>query len=688
MARKKLPPELLSGPIASTGDGRDITRPWVQELEQPRDPRLLQAVDWGVYDRILLDDQVQSCFQQRRAAVTSRAWEVVPGDKTPAAQAAADALTDDLKRIGFDRVTDKMLYSVFHGYAVAELGWAYIDGRWAWSNIWVRHARRFRYDKNGVLRLITRAQPQGETLPENKFWVLASGASDDDEPYGRGLAEWLYWPTFFKRGGIRSWMIFLDKFGAPTALGKYRPGTPRSEVDKLLGALQAIATDSGIAVPEGMAIELLEAARSGTSSYGEMATYMDGAIAKVVLSQTMTTDNGSSLSQAQVHGGVKMEVVKSDADLFCDGFNKGPVAWWHAFNFGAGVAQPRVIRKVEEEIDLKVTADTDKVLDEMGWERTDESFKETYGDGYQRKATPAPVNPGTAPGAPAGPAAAPGDRRALENGQTPARPAGEGQAEFAAADRRPLYVQRKVVNAAAILDWAARAGIANLVPADDLHVTIAYSRRPVDWIKMGQAAWTSPEAPGGKLLIPAGGPRLVERFTADGPLVLLFASHDLNWRHREIREAGASWDHDGYYPHITLSYAPGDVDLAAITPWRGLIELGPEIFEPLDESWKDKYAIPAFAEAPALPALRDDIDAISQAMADAGWREVLGPMVEPALSAVAEAQSAEELSALLLDALAGMDVTALQTVLERAGFAVEMAARLGTAEQPEADGNG
>ncbi|MEI6417495.1 MAG: DUF935 family protein, partial [Sphingomonadales bacterium] len=443
-AKTKPAPELIAGPIATTADGRDITRPWLQELEQPRDPRLLQAVDWGVYDRILLDDQVKSTFQQRRAAVTSREWEVVPGDDTPAAQAAADALTEDLKRIGFDRLTDKMLYAVFNGYAVAELGWAYIDGRWAWSNIWVRHARRFRYDKDGVLRLITRARPQGEQLPDKKFWVLTSGASDDDEPYGRGLAEWLYWPTFFKRGGIRSWMIFLDKFGAPTAVGKYRPGTPPSEVAKLLGALQALATDSGIAIPEGMAVELLEAARSGTSSYGEMAGYMDSAIAKVVLSQTMTTDNGASLSQAQVHGGVKMEVVKSDADLFCDGFNQGPVAWWHAFNVGDGVAQPRVIRKVEEEVDLQVTAETDKVLSEIGWERTEESFKETYGDGYQRKAAPA--------AAPAMPAPVPGDQRAPANGQgAPAQPANGQQAAFAATDPRSLYVQRKVLNAGAIL---------------------------------------------------------------------------------------------------------------------------------------------------------------------------------------------------------------------------------------------
>ena len=48
----------LSAPVATTRDGRDITRPYVRGLQQPRDPRLLRSVDWGVYDRILEDDQV------------------------------------------------------------------------------------------------------------------------------------------------------------------------------------------------------------------------------------------------------------------------------------------------------------------------------------------------------------------------------------------------------------------------------------------------------------------------------------------------------------------------------------------------------------------------------------------------------------------------------------------------------
>ena len=70
-----------------------------------------------------------------------------------------------------------------------------------------------------------------------------------------------------------------------------------------------------------MVIDLLQVAKSGVADYEQLCRYMDECIAKVVLSQTMTTQDGSSLSQAQVHAGVKLEVVKSDADLLSDSFN-------------------------------------------------------------------------------------------------------------------------------------------------------------------------------------------------------------------------------------------------------------------------------------------------------------------------------------------------------------------------------
>ena len=41
-------PADLAASIATTGDGRDITRPYIQDLQQARDPKLGASPDWGV----------------------------------------------------------------------------------------------------------------------------------------------------------------------------------------------------------------------------------------------------------------------------------------------------------------------------------------------------------------------------------------------------------------------------------------------------------------------------------------------------------------------------------------------------------------------------------------------------------------------------------------------------------------
>jgi hypothetical protein len=73
---------------------------------------------------------VKSCLEQRRSAVVSREWSVQSGnDADPRAKAAAAALEANLNEVGWDQVTDKMLYAPFYGIAVAELSW----GPWTWT---------------------------------------------------------------------------------------------------------------------------------------------------------------------------------------------------------------------------------------------------------------------------------------------------------------------------------------------------------------------------------------------------------------------------------------------------------------------------------------------------------------------------------------------------------------------------
>ena len=173
-----------------------------------------------------------------------------------------------------------------------------------------------------------------EQISSTDSSTSSAGASTTDNPYGLGLAHSLYWPVFFKRSDIKFWLIFLEKFGMPTTAGRLPGGRidDLSEQQKALSALQAIQTDSAVVIPEDMTIELIEAARSGTADYAQLYERMDKAISKVVLSQTMTTDDGSSRAQAQVHQGVADHVIKSDADLLCESFNRGPVTWLTEWN--------------------------------------------------------------------------------------------------------------------------------------------------------------------------------------------------------------------------------------------------------------------------------------------------------------------------------------------------------------------
>lgn len=149
---------------------------------------------------------------------------------------------------------------------------------------------------------------------------------------------------------------------------------------------------------------------------------------------------------------------------------------------------------------------------------------------------------------------------------------------------RPLYVRRNLLNAADLVAWAKDNGFDATLPADDMHVTVLYSRQPVDPIKMGEAWGTEQN---GDLIVKAGGPRALERFN-EGAVVLQFASWSLVSRHNDMVREGASHDWPEYLPHITITYSGGDIDLSKITPFTGELHFGPEIFEPLDENWKSK----------------------------------------------------------------------------------------------------
>ena len=84
--------------------------------------------------------------------------------------------------------------------------------------------------------------------------------------------------------------INSEKYGAPTAIATYKPGTPPDERRRLRDILEALQTDSGVVIPESVELKLLEQARSGNAaSYREFLDWCNDEISKIVLGATLTS---------------------------------------------------------------------------------------------------------------------------------------------------------------------------------------------------------------------------------------------------------------------------------------------------------------------------------------------------------------------------------------------------------------
>lgn len=384
------------GEVASARDSDENIGLWANGIREARDPVLGgRGGDLKFYDQVRIDGQVWSTLQQRRDALVARPWEVRPGAEDPASEEAAERLQDELTALDWDAVTRQMHWGVFYGYSVGECMWGSEGGRWTFADIRVRRARRFGFDVDGNLMLRPVLGRTGEVrMPDAKFWVMSTFADSGDEPYGLGLAHLLYWPVYFKRAGLRSWMLALDKHASPTAYGSFPPGTTPEDQDKLLAMLQAIRQDSAIIYPEGMDVGYLSSAKSASMDHSVFDARMDAWITKVVLSQTMTTEDGSSRSQSETHMDVRDEITASDADLMSGSFNSGPVEWWTWWNYGDRATPPQVVRVMDDEEDQNQAAERDVKLAQIGWKPDEARVLRVYGEGYKRSAPVAPAVPG------------------------------------------------------------------------------------------------------------------------------------------------------------------------------------------------------------------------------------------------------------------------------------------------------
>jgi phage gp29-like protein len=383
----------VTNEIATAEKDLDIYAGWIKRLENPDPVLRTEAGGKGLklYDEVERDAHAGAVLQQRYLSIVGKEWEVVPADVAPKIgrqakvtqeQKIADFVAEVIKKTNYDPACQEQLAGVLYGYYAAEIMWEASEGDVWIGKIYAKHPRRVSFTPQRELRLLTpQNMIEGEEVPERKFSIFTYGSTDN--PYGKGLGQSLWWPVWFKKNGVKFWAIFLEKFGMPTTVGKYPQGTGEPDQQKLLNAIKAIQTDTGIIIPDGMAVDLLEATRRGEASYPEFCDYWDKQISKRVLGQVATTEGTPGrLGTEETQNEVRQEITKADADLLSDCHNETFIRWLVDYNFGPQKAYPKLWRRCEPEQDLKALAERDKIIFvDMGMgKRVPESYiGDTYG---------------------------------------------------------------------------------------------------------------------------------------------------------------------------------------------------------------------------------------------------------------------------------------------------------------------
>lgn len=152
-----------------------------------------------------------------------------------------------------------------------------------------------------------------ETIPINKppfnrFYVIV-----DTGGFGLLLPGSRF--TISKKNAINQWSRYQELFGIPP---RTATTTSRDDAvwDKLEHQLKEMGKSMSAVLPEGTEFKVHETTSADPYNiFLQAARYADEQLSKLVLGQTMTTDDGSSRSQSEVHERVGENYTKADVRM-------------------------------------------------------------------------------------------------------------------------------------------------------------------------------------------------------------------------------------------------------------------------------------------------------------------------------------------------------------------------------------
>ncbi len=341
---------------------------------------------YNAYADTLLDAHLSSVISTRKINVLGKPFQVVDaaGKENP-------KLTKLLRRPWFRQACEYALDSKFWGHSLLEFDTP-VDGQFHKVSL---IDRQYVFPEAGLVRtmpgMITGIDYRN--APQFAPWVLEVGGRRD---LGLLLKATPY--VVWKLLVMGAWANFVELFGMP-----YRALVGDFD-EKLMREYNQMMAEMGEAAygifPTGSDFKFVNAPNSTGQVYDTYIERANSELSKLILGQTMTTDNGSSRSQGEVHERVAGAYERDDAAWLTDWVNEEllPFLLRHGYPLAGYEFRFDESESLGKEAQFKIVQG---IMQHGTYNVSKQYLEETFGVKLEEKPAPA-VAPPALPGKPQG----------------------------------------------------------------------------------------------------------------------------------------------------------------------------------------------------------------------------------------------------------------------------------------------
>jgi phage gp29-like protein len=329
----------------------------------------------AVYKELLADPFIHGCMESRKAGVLSLEWDIDKG-KTKSKQARF--LTTVLNNLNIYKIINNVLDAVGYGYSVHEIIWQNVNGYWIPVDVRQKPAEWFQFSPDNELLFRSKNNYYGETVPKNKFLVATNNGSYAN-PYGVSILSKCFWPATFKKGGLKFWVTYTEKFGNPWIIAKVPLVFSQNQIDEVVDIFNNMIQDGVAVVKENVDVNIN--GQSNTASiliFERLIQYCKDDISMAFLGHTKAGQSvPGELGNKTQQLDVRSDIIMSDKRIVEEFFNE-LIKIVFSLNFDSSTEIPRfVLYEENNEIDLDL-ANRDKTLKELGLSFTKDYIKRAY----------------------------------------------------------------------------------------------------------------------------------------------------------------------------------------------------------------------------------------------------------------------------------------------------------------------